>query len=281
MKTKKMSVKELKGLGTFTAISATGKNANFTIEGEVAVDENGKNVKLDTIRRAWSVVVEDFNSWEEKSLENESKFLGSKVQMENGTEGTVVGIMNNLATIERNGDEFPAPLETLTILDSSPTTEEVVSEKVIELAETVEDALEVNNVEAPKKPKAPKKPRVVKDETSAKNTRANRYAQIVKTTEPFEVNLLENQSKSLFKVENEDHVTLEYTTGTFNEGEKEHVWEVLRCYYPKSKHGIFFKLDGEIIHEATVGGKFVKQMRLTKHAVRGYLQENFNVTVAL
>lgn len=63
MKTVKMSVKELKGLTLFKAISSTGKEATFQIKGEVAVNvETGKEMKLDTLRRSWEIVVEEVSA---------------------------------------------------------------------------------------------------------------------------------------------------------------------------------------------------------------------------
>src|SRR5690606_8287115 len=60
MKTVKMSVKEMKALNKFQAVSATGKLASFEVQGESALNlDTDKLVKLDSLRKSWEVVVEE------------------------------------------------------------------------------------------------------------------------------------------------------------------------------------------------------------------------------
>jgi hypothetical protein len=145
MKTVKMSVKELKGLEQFKAVSDKGKEATFTVEGDKAINvETGKSVKLDSIRRSWEIIVEEAQVdapaeqiTADEIVEDEKKeeapamtpaeyFTGKTVKLVDGSIGTVESVMGNLATVSVAGEEVPVSIEALEVVEGDAPAENTV-----------------------------------------------------------------------------------------------------------------------------------------------------------
>lgn len=264
MKTQKMSVKELKGLATFTAISGTGKQASFTVEGDVAVDvETGKQVKLDSIRRSWEVVVEEVAEQmtadevvvEETQAEEVAQIVaGSTVKLADGTIGTVIDVHNTLATVQIADEEIPASVETLVLTEA-----QVPAQAPAEAEQTDATA---------------EKPARAKRTGTGKNMKADKYLEMVTTLEPTSIEEKQGSVKKTFEA---DGITLEYITGVAGQTE----WELLRSKKSGSWHGVFFKVNSEILKDVEAGDKKMKDPSKSKGFVKAYLQEKFNTSVEL
>lgn len=303
MQTKKMSVGELKTLKIFSAISSTGKEATFEVNGDYAVDiVTDKKVKLDSIRRSWKIIVG--KKEEENNLNIEEKNEVVSTESNEVTSGDVpTEQVEQQVTSEEEANteqaevveevaEVEPQIEVGSVVQLADGREGIVLDEFhgrltidINDGETEESAMieEVTLLKkkAPKKPKAsaPKEPKEPKPERAVRGTRAVRYAEHVASNEPTTSIETENQTKQTFFIR--EHEVLEYIFGTVEKDGKPVKWEMMRVKNKSSWHGVFFKVDGNIIKEAVVGGRTYPEMRKSKTAVKGYLQENFGTTVEL
>lgn len=121
MITKKATLKELKEMDQFEAVNRKGVRATFRVNAEdetaVATYENGetREMKLDSVRRSWMVVVNNKEEEEEMRL-----FVpGVKVKdTHSNREGVVREVIGKLATVEMaDGEDFAANTDNLIALN--------------------------------------------------------------------------------------------------------------------------------------------------------------------
>ena len=165
MRTKKVTLKELRQLESFTGINKRGVKAVFTINADkgtaVAEFEDGetREMKLDSVRRSWLLVEESEENKEEESSMQKIK-AGYKVKdSKTGWIGVVTAIHGRLITVENSDRDFPADVDNLTVLEKT----EVEQPKQ-------EEAPKVEKVEKPKAQRPAKKGKGADVEPESKET---------------------------------------------------------------------------------------------------------------
>ena len=152
METKRVTLKELKEMDQFTAVNKRGVTAEFKVNGDsaVATFEDGatRELKLDSIRRGWLLVVEEEQNKEGNEMQKIK--IGFKVRdSKTGEVGEVTGIQGRIITVENNKGDFPADIDNLEVIEA--TEKDAQPNSHIE-AKPVEAPKAVN----PKKQNAPK-----------------------------------------------------------------------------------------------------------------------------
>lgn len=145
METKRATLKELKEMDKFTAVNKKGTTAEFEVDGDsvVATFEDGtqKEMKLDSVRRNWLLVVSQEENIEE---ENEMEInVGDRIKdLETGFEGIVTAINGQILTVENDEGDFPARADNVEIIEAGAVQ------------------IEQPEVKKPKKEDKPKEPSV-------------------------------------------------------------------------------------------------------------------------
>lgn len=133
MITEKLTVKKIKQLEEFTAINKKNqKVADFLVEGDVAsyLYEDGTegNLKLDSIRRNWELLIEENEEevkMSEKDVKQDSMKVGDKVKDKlSGKQGIVESINGQLYTIVNAIEDFPAKEENLILIEKGDNIED-------------------------------------------------------------------------------------------------------------------------------------------------------------
>lgn len=147
METRKATLGELKELKQFVAVNRKGVKAEFEVKGDSAVatfeDGTQKEMKLDSVRRSWLLVVSQEENIEE---ENEMKInvnVGDRIKdLGTGFEGIVTAINGQILTVENEHGDFPARFDNVEIIEAGAVQ------------------IEQPEAEKPKKEDKPKKPSV-------------------------------------------------------------------------------------------------------------------------
>lgn len=137
MKTKRVTLKELKELKEFTGVNRRGVLAQFIVDGDSAVAkfENGetRELKLDSVRRSWLLVVQEDKVENKEENKVEEIKVGYKVRdSKTDKVGVVTGIQGRLVTIENSKGDFPADIDNLEIV-SKDNAEEKKEDNVVDL----------------------------------------------------------------------------------------------------------------------------------------------------
>lgn len=201
METKKVTLKELKEMEKFTGVNKKGVKAEFTVNGESAVaefeDGTQKEMKLDSVRRSWLVVIENNESKEEKEM-NEVN-VGYKVKdSKTGEIGVVVDIHGKLVTVLNDEGDFPANIDNLEVIETVEVEEVEVEEVEVEEVE-VPIQEEPKQVDEPKKVDKPKKQKQGKRNSAISKFKGPE--EVVHLLDPtFEViNMLDHEEQEIYE----------------------------------------------------------------------------------
>lgn len=121
METRKATLGELKELKQFVAVNRKGVKAEFEVKGDSAVatfeDGTQKEMKLDSVRRSWLLVVSQEENIEE---ENEMEInVGDRIKdLKTGFEGIVTAINGQILTVENDNGDFPARADNVEIIEA-------------------------------------------------------------------------------------------------------------------------------------------------------------------
>lgn len=171
MQTVKATLKELKELVEFKAVNKKGETATFKVNGDSALvtfeDGTEKEMKLDSIRRSWLLVVNEEENKNEEEIEMAEVKVGNIVKDVRTEEvGEVTGIQGRLVTIENKKGDFPADIDNVEVIEAIEKPEEVEQPK----EEKPNNVVELKPAEKPenKKEEKPAKQSAPKDDEEFK-----------------------------------------------------------------------------------------------------------------
>lgn len=152
METRRATLGELKELKQFVAVNRKGVKAEFEVKGDSAVatfeDGTQKEMKLDSVRRSWLLVVSQEENIEEESEMEINVNVGDRIKdLETGFEGIVTAVNGQILTVENEQGDFPARVDNVEIIEAGA-------------AQIEQPEVEKPKVEKPKKEDKPKEPSV-------------------------------------------------------------------------------------------------------------------------